>query len=60
MWAQEEPLNMGAWSYMLQHFTEVKLEVASQKLNAAPASGSSMRFKKRHQEVIDKVFSEIK
>jgi 2-oxoglutarate dehydrogenase E1 component len=56
MWAQEEPQNMGAWSYMLQHFTEIKLEVASQKLNAATASGSSMRFKKRHQAVINNVF----
>jgi len=56
MWAQEEPQNMGAWSFMLECFTEVKLEVASQKRNAATASGSSMRFKKRHQEVINKVF----
>ena len=56
VWAQEEPLNMGAWSYMLQHFTEVKLEVVAQKLSAAPASGSSVRFKRRHQELIDKVF----
>jgi 2-oxoglutarate dehydrogenase E1 component len=59
MWAQEEPQNMGAWSYMLQHFTEIKLEVASQKLNAATASGSSMRFKKRHQAVINNVFKKI-
>ena len=56
VWAQEEPQNMGAWSFMLQNFTEVKLEVASQKLNAATASGSSMRFKKRHQKVIDNIF----
>ncbi|MCF6214284.1 MAG: 2-oxoglutarate dehydrogenase E1 component [Flavobacteriaceae bacterium] len=60
MWAQEEPQNMGAWGHMLQHFTEVKLELASQKLNAAVASGSSMRFKKRHQVVIDKVFSKTR
>jgi len=57
VWAQEEPLNMGAWSYILQRFDEVKLKVVSQKLNAAPASGSSVRFKRRHQEVINKVFN---
>lgn len=57
VWAQEEPLNMGAWSYMLQHFNEVKLEVIAQKLSAAPATGSSVRFKNRQQEIINKVFN---
>jgi len=57
VWAQEEPLNMGAWSYMLQNFNEVKLDVVSQRPNSAPASGSSHRFKIRHQEVINKVFN---
>jgi len=57
VWAQEEPLNMGAWSYMLQNFNEVKLDVVAQKPNSAPASGSSHRFKTRHQKVINKVFN---
>jgi len=56
VWAQEEPRNMGAWGYMLQRFTNVKLEVASRKYYAVPAAGSSARFKKRHQAVIDTVF----
>ena len=34
VWAQEEPRNMGAWSHMLQRFTNVKLEVASRKYYA--------------------------
>lgn len=56
VWAQEEPENMGAWSYMLQRFRLVNLEVASQPFYAVPAAGSSTRFKRRHQRVIDKVF----
>ena len=56
VWAQEEPQNMGAWSYMLQRFPNLKLEVASREYHAVPAAGSSARFKKRHQKVIDKVF----
>ena len=56
VWAQEEPQNMGAWSYMLQRFPKLKLEVASREYHAVPAAGSSARFKKRHQKVIDKVF----
>ncbi|MDV7186812.1 2-oxoglutarate dehydrogenase E1 component [Lutibacter sp. TH_r2] len=56
VWAQEEPENMGAWSYMLQRFRLVHLEVASQPFYAVPAAGSSARFKRRHQRVIDNVF----
>lgn len=56
IWAQEEPENMGAWSYMLQRFRLVHLEVASQPFYSVPAAGSSARFKRRHQRIIDKVF----
>ncbi|UMB52651.1 2-oxoglutarate dehydrogenase E1 component [Lutibacter sp. A64] len=56
VWAQEEPENMGAWSYMLQRFRLVHLEVASQPFYAVPAAGSSARFKRRHQRIIDKIF----
>jgi 2-oxoglutarate dehydrogenase E1 component len=34
----------------------LRLEVASREYHAAPAAGSSARFKKRHQKVIAKVF----
>ena len=56
VWAQEEPENMGAWSYMLQRFRLVQLEVASQPFYAVPAAGSAARFKRRHQRILDKVF----
>jgi 2-oxoglutarate dehydrogenase E1 component len=57
IWAQEEPRNMGAWSFMLQRFELVKLNVRSRKYYAVPAAGSSTRFKKRHRAVIDSVFN---
>jgi 2-oxoglutarate dehydrogenase E1 component len=56
VWAQEEPENMGAWSYLLQRFKLVNLDVAAQPFYSVPAAGSSTRFKRRHQRVIDKVF----
>ena len=56
IWAQEEPRNMGAWSYMLQRFGLVELQVVSRQYYAVPAAGSTTRFKKRHQKVIDAVF----
>ena len=60
VWAQEEPKNMGAWSYMLERFELARLECASRDYHSAPAAGSSARFKRRHQAVIDKVFQQIK
>ncbi|TYQ00002.1 2-oxoglutarate dehydrogenase E1 component [Tenacibaculum adriaticum] len=58
VWAQEEPKNMGAWGYMLERFELAKLECASRDYHSAPAAGSSARFKRRHQAVIDKVFDQ--
>ena len=60
VWAQEEPRNMGAWSFMLERFDLVKLNVRSRKYYAVPAAGSSTRFKKRHKAVIDSVFNDNK
>ncbi len=57
VWAQEEPRNMGAWSYMLERFDLVKLEVAARDYAAAPAPGSSTRDKRRQRRVIDRVFN---
>tara|TARA_R110002074_G_scaffold122612_8_gene257379 strand:- start:13437 stop:16238 length:2802 start_codon:yes stop_codon:yes gene_type:complete len=61
VWAQEEPRNMGAWSHLLMHFSEVqKFRVASRRFYAAPAAGSAVRSKMRHQQVIDYVFDKSK
>jgi 2-oxoglutarate dehydrogenase E1 component len=57
VWAQEEPRNMGAYSYLLLHFEEARnFRVCSRKFYGAPASGSSVRYKKRHEKVIENVF----
>ncbi|GAB1855337.1 2-oxoglutarate dehydrogenase E1 component [Flavobacteriaceae bacterium MHTCC 0001] len=56
VWAQEEPENMGAWSYMLQRMNLVKLEVNSRPFASVPAPGSSTRDKARQQRVIHTVF----
>ena len=57
VWAQEEPKNMGAWSYMMQRLDLVKLEVCSRPYNSVPAPGSSTRDKRRQQRVINAVFN---
>ena len=56
VWAQEEPANMGAWSFMQVNFTSVSLRLASRNTHSSPAAGSSTRAKVRHKKVIDSVF----
>ncbi|CAM1351019.1 2-oxoglutarate dehydrogenase E1 component [Tenacibaculum insulae] len=56
VWAQEEPKNMGSWGYMVERFELARLECASRGYHSAPAAGSSARYKRRHQKVLDKVF----
>ncbi|BCY28002.1 2-oxoglutarate dehydrogenase E1 component [Flavobacterium okayamense] len=56
VWAQEEPKNMGAYSFMLMNFDLVKLRLASPKAYSAPAAGSYERSKKRHANAIAMVF----
>ena len=57
VWAQEEPRNMGAYSFLLLHLEEAKsFRVCSRKFYGSPAAGSSVRFKKRHEKVIEMVF----
>ena len=56
VWAQEEPKNMGAYSFMLMNFDLVKWRLASLKAYSAPASGSYTRAKRRHADTIRMVF----
>jgi 2-oxoglutarate dehydrogenase E1 component len=61
VWAQEEPRNMGAWSYLLLQWEAAqKFRPASRRYYGAPAAGSAVRFQRRHQEVIDYVFDSSK
>ncbi|MBL0128512.1 MAG: 2-oxoglutarate dehydrogenase E1 component [Flavobacteriales bacterium] len=57
LWVQEEPLNMGAWSYMAMHFNEVKWEVIARPASGAPATGSSKRSAKQQSDIIEKAFA---
>ncbi len=57
VWAQEEPRNMGAYGHLLLHLDEAKnFRICSRKFYGSPAAGSSVRFKKRHEKVIESVF----
>ena len=56
IWAQEEPANMGAWTYMLWQMHQ-KLTLVSPAPSASTASGSSKIAHQRQRETIERVFS---
>ena len=61
VWAQEEPRNMGAYTHILLNLNEaMNFRVASRRTYGTTAAGSTVRFKRRHQEVIDYVFDKEK
>ncbi len=57
LWVQEEPLNMGAWSYMAMNFAEIKFEVVARPASGAPATGSSKRSANQQIAIIEKAFA---
>lgn len=56
VWAQEEPENMGAWSYILRNFRDTGIQVVAPVPSGAPAPGSHKMFEKNQNAVINRVF----
>mgnify|MGYP000898301201 CR=1 FL=1 len=56
IWSQEEPLNMGAWTFMLQNFPDVNLNVVARPASGSPATGSPQFHQIRQRKVIEKSF----
>ncbi len=59
VWAQEEPENMGAWSYIIRNFYKYNPRLISRKSSGSPASGSSQVSAARQKKIIDQVFEKI-
>lgn len=57
IWAQEEPDNMGAWTYMLRSMRDLNLEVIAPAASASPAAGSPKVHEKRMNNMMDRLFS---
>lgn len=60
IWVQEEPANMGPWSYMAINYRTVQLECISRKASASPASGSTKADNLRQKQVLTELFTYAK
>ena len=54
VWVQEEPENMGAWTYINAKLPEFGFKLISRKISASPATG----FKKLHDENQERIVRE--
>lgn len=59
VWVQEEPENMGAWSYLMRTRRELNLRVISREESASPATGSPKMHARQQKEIIEKAFENI-
>jgi 2-oxoglutarate dehydrogenase E1 component len=60
VWCQEEPLNMGAWSYVmhrLEKHTQQRVRYAGRDRASSPAVGSSALHKREQAQLIEEAFS---
>jgi len=56
-WVQEEPMNMGAWTFILREFPEIGIDdIISRKKSASPATGYTKFHVREQQEIINKAF----
>jgi 2-oxoglutarate dehydrogenase E1 component len=56
-WVQEEPKNMGAWTYLLRREENFKLKLISRKASASPATGFSKVHTKEQTQIIEDSFT---
>lgn len=57
IWAQEEPENMGAWSYIMRTIKNLSLKVISRPESASPATGSHQAHEREQHDLIQKTFN---
>jgi 2-oxoglutarate dehydrogenase E1 component len=56
VWTQEEPLNMGAWSFIQRLMPDAKIEVVARKSSASPATGYAKVHKSEQEKIINQSF----
>jgi len=56
-WVQEEPKNMGAWTYMLRFEQNRSLKLISRKSSASPATGYAKVHEREQQGLVQQAFT---
>jgi len=56
LWVQEEPENMGAWTYMQSKFREVNLKYVGRTESASPATGYGKLHNQQQETIVNSVF----
>lgn len=57
VWLQEEPENMGYWTYILRVYKEKNLQLISRKASASPATGYAKVHAEEQKSLIDQAFA---
>lgn len=59
LWIQEEPLNMGAWSFILgRTYQKYTLKPVARKNSASPATGFKKQHLREQEDLLDRAFNE--
>ena len=58
IWCQEEPENMGAWTYILRKFRKDVEEGIFRRSSASPATGFSKIHNDEQQKIVNQAFAE--
>ena len=56
IWTQEEPVNMGAWTFISNRMDKVALRLIARPASGSPATGSSDFHHIRQRKIIEKTF----
>lgn len=56
IWGQEEPENMGAWTFMAMNMRHIDLKCVARRASAAPAAGAKGIHLRRLKELYDNLF----
>ncbi|PKP50194.1 MAG: 2-oxoglutarate dehydrogenase E1 component [Bacteroidetes bacterium HGW-Bacteroidetes-11] len=58
VWAQEEPANMGAWTFILRNFKDDDILLVARPESGSPATGSPKLHAIRQRKIVEKSFGE--
>ena len=56
VWAQDEPVNMGAWPFIHRSFPHLNLQPVARDESASPAGGLLEQHNRRLKKIIDEIF----